>query len=75
MHGIFGAKAGASDYGGYSQGIKNSGLTWDEATLDRFIEKPEQVAPNNNMKPYAGMTDAEARKKIVEFLRSESKGS
>lgn len=75
LHGIFGAKAGASDYGGYSQGIKSSGLTWDETTLDRFIEKPDQVAPSNNMKPYAGMTDAETRKKIVEFLRSESKGS
>ena len=75
LHGIVGAKAGASAYGGYSQGIKGSGLTWDETTLDRFIEKPDQVVPSNNMKPYAGMPDAETRKKIVEFLRSESKGS
>jgi cytochrome c len=50
-------------------------VTWDEATLDRFIENPDQVVPNNNMKPYTGMTDAETRKKIVQYLRSESKGS
>jgi cytochrome c len=75
LHGIVGAKAGASEYGSYSQGIKNSGLTWDAATLERFIEKPDQVVPSNNMKPYAGMTDAEVRRKIVEFLQSQSKGS
>jgi cytochrome c len=73
LHKIYGAKAGASaGYGNYSPGIANSGITWDEATLDKFIENPDQVVSNNNMKPYAGIRDAAVRKKIIEFLKSAS---
>jgi cytochrome c len=71
LHNIFGAKAAAAQgYGSYSEALKSSGVTWDEATLDRFIANPEQVIPNNNMKPYAGLTDAAVRKEIIAFLKS-----
>ena len=75
LHGIFGAKAGSKDYAGYSEGLKNSGLTWDEATLDQFIANPDQVIPNNKMKPYTGLTDANVRKQIIEHLKSQGKSS
>jgi cytochrome c len=55
--------------------MKNAGVTWDAATLDRFIANPDQVIPNNKMKPYGGLTDANVRKQIVEFLESQGKGS
>src|SRR5688572_3350173 len=65
LHKIYGAKAGSSSgYAGYSQGLKSSGVTWDEATLDKFIENPDQVIPNNNMKPYKGVADQAVRKQI-----------
>jgi hypothetical protein len=51
---------------------KSSGVTWDEATLDKFIENPDQVIPNNNMKPYKGIADSAVRKQIVDFLKSQS---
>lgn len=73
LHNVYGAKAGSSSaYAGYSQGMKSSGVTWDEATLDKFIENPEQVIPNNNMKPYKGIGDAAVRKQILDFLKSQS---
>lgn len=76
LHGIYGTKAGAaSGYGNYSQGLASSGLTWDEQTLDKFIENPDQVVSNNNMKPYKGIGDEAVRKQIIEFLKSQSKGS
>lgn len=76
LHGIFGAKAGAAPgYGNYSQGLKNSGITWDEATLDKFIANPDDVVPNNNMNPYTGLNDAAVRQQIVEYLKSGSEGS
>jgi cytochrome c len=75
LHGIFGAKAGTRSGFGASAAMRNSGLTWDEATLDRFIENPEAVVPNNGMKPYAGLPDAEARKKIVEYLKAAAAGT
>ena len=72
LHKVYGAKAGSSAaYAGYSQGLKSSGITWDEATLDKFIENPEQVIPNNNMKPYKGIGDAAVRKQILDFLKSQ----
>jgi cytochrome c len=72
LHKIYAAKAGSSSsYAGYSQGMKSSGVTWDEATLDKFIENPEQVIPNNNMKPYKGIGDQAVRKQIVDFLKSQ----
>jgi cytochrome c len=75
LHKIFGAKAGAADgYPTYSQGLKNSGITWDEKTLDQFIANPDSVIPNNNMKPYKGVTDKTVRASIVEYLKSSAEG-
>ena len=72
LHNIFGAKAGAGQgYANYSEGLKTSGVTWDEATLDKFIANPNAVVPNNNMKPYSGIADESVRKRIVEFLKSQ----
>jgi cytochrome c len=70
LHRIFGSKAGTRPGFSSSGALKNSGLTWDEQTLDRFIENPEAVAPNAAMKPYAGLPDAAARKEIVNYLRT-----
>ena len=72
LHKIFGAKAGAAKgYTLYSDGLKGSGITWDEAMLDRFIANPDAVIPNNNMNPYTGMTDAAVRAKIIAYLKSQ----
>ena len=40
--------------------MKDADLTWDRATLDRFIANPDQVVPGNRMKPYGGLTSASA---------------
>jgi cytochrome c len=74
LNGIFGAKAGSTDYQGYSDSMKNAGVTWDQATLDQFMTNPDQVIPNNKMKPYTGLTDGNVRKQIIEHLQSQ-KGS
>ena len=57
--------AGAYDY--------IAGGSWDEATLDRFIASPDEVIPNNKMTPYTGLTDADVRTQIVQFLESRDK--
>jgi cytochrome c len=70
---VIGRKAGtAPGYSNYSQGLKSSGITWDEATLDKFITNPDAVVPNNNMKPFKGVGDATARGKIIAFLKASS---
>lgn len=73
LHKVIGRKAGsAPGYANYSQGMKSSGITWDEAALDKFIANPDTVVPNNNMKPFKGVTDPAVRDKIVAYLKSGS---
>lgn len=71
LHGIVGRKAGAADGYAYSAAMKGAGLTWDEATLDKFIANPDSVVQGNNMKPYTGIDDAAQRKAIVEYLKTK----
>ncbi len=70
LAGIIGRKAGSLPGFNYSPSMKQSGITWDEATLDQFIADPEQVVHGNTMKPYGGIADAAQRKTIVDFLKS-----
>jgi cytochrome c len=71
LHGVIGRKAGAEQgYAAYSGAMKGAGITWDEATLEKFIADPESVVRNNNMKPYKGIPDAKVRKEIVGYLKS-----
>ena len=71
LHGVIGRKAGSLPNFGYSDAMKSSGLTWDEASLDRFIANPDEVVPGNRMKPYGGMASAEERAKIVAYLKAQ----
>jgi len=72
LHNIIGRKAGSVPDYAYSSAMKDAGLTWDKATLDRFIANPDQVVPGNKMKPYGGLTSAEERAKIIAFLEANS---
>lgn len=73
LSGIIGRKAASARGFAYSESLKKSGLTWDEATLDKFIADPNALVPGNNMKPYNGISSAEDRKVIIEHLQSAAK--
>jgi cytochrome c len=76
LYGIVGAKAGTvPGYSNYSQSLSGSGITWTESTLDKYLENPEALVPNNNMKPYTGIHDPAVRKQIIEFLKSNREGA
>ena len=74
LFGVVGKKAGTATNFAYSPSLKNSGVTWDEATLDKWIENPEAVISGNTMKPYTGITDAKVRSTIIAFLKQKSEG-
>jgi cytochrome c len=69
LHGIIGRKAGSIDGFAFSSAMKGSGITWDAATLDKFIASPETVVHGNAMKPFGGIADATERAKIVAYLQ------
>jgi cytochrome c len=72
LHKIIGRKAGSLANYGYSSAMKGADFVWDKEKLNRFIAKPDEIVPGNNMKPYGGLTSAEDRAKVIEFLESAS---
>jgi cytochrome c len=49
LAGVFGRKAGSVAGFDYSAGLKNSGITWNEATLERWLSDPDLVVPDTKM--------------------------
>ena len=70
LAGIFGKPAGKRDGFKYSDALAASGLVWDEATLDRWIEDAQAALPGTSM-AYR-QRDPEKRKLIIAFLKSLS---
>ena len=71
LHGIHGAKAGqVKGFGNYS-GQLNEQITWDDATLDKFLANPVSIASNTTMKPFGGIAEADQRKLIIEYLKAQ----
>jgi cytochrome c len=69
MHlGLFGRKAGSVEGFNYSKAMRESGIVWDEATLDKFLENPRGVVPGTKM-TYAGVKDAQERADLIAYLR------
>ncbi|MGB8841554.1 MAG: cytochrome c family protein [Aliidongia sp.] len=49
LNGVVGRKSGSFDGYNYSAANKNSGLTWDEATLKAYLKSPQTVVPGTKM--------------------------
>ena len=71
LYGVVGRKAGSEAGYGYTQSMKDSGVTWDEATLDKWIANPQAVIPGNQMSPpFPGVADPKIRARIIAFLKT-----
>jgi cytochrome c len=69
LHAIYGTKAGELAGFTFSAAMKNSGLTWDDATLDAYLTAPMKTIPGTKMS-YAGLPDAAKRKEVIEYLKT-----
>jgi cytochrome c len=67
LFGIVGRPAGSVANFHYSDANKNSGLTWDAATLDRYLANPRGVVANTTM-TYGGVKDDQKRKDLIAYL-------
>jgi len=72
LYRIIGRKAGSVQDYGYSSAMKGADFVWAEEKLDRFIARPEQLVPGNNMKPFSGLASADDRAKVIAFLLSHT---
>lgn len=71
LHGVVGRPAGSVEGFKYSDAMKESGIVWDEATLDSFLTKPKDVVPKTRM-AFPGLKDEEDRQDVIAYLKHES---
>lgn len=68
LNGVVGRPAGTVEGFNYSEAMKNSGLTWDEATLTVYLKNPKEKVPGTKM-AFAGVKDDTKIADIVAFLK------
>ena len=71
LHGVVGSPAGSVEGFKYSDAMKESGLVWDEATLDSFLTKPKDVVPKTRM-AFPGLKDEQDRQDVIAYLKQAS---
>lgn len=64
--GVTGRRVGAVPNFPYTPALTASGLTWDAATLDRYMANPTATVPGTNM--VVQVASAEDRRDIIAFL-------
>lgn len=67
LNGIVGRKAGTAPGYRYSSAMRNSGATWDAATLASFLQAPSKVVPGTRM-TFQGLSSPEDRADVIAYL-------
>ena len=68
LNGVVGRAAGtAADYN-YTDANKNSGLTWDEATLTVYLKDPKAKVPGTKM-AFPGLKKDEDIANVIAYLK------
>jgi cytochrome c len=68
LNGVVGRPAGSVEGFAYSEAMKNSGLTWDEATLTEYLKNPKAKVPGTKM-AFAGVKDETKVANIIAYLK------
>jgi cytochrome c len=66
LAGVIGRKAGSVEGARYSQGLRDSGITWDAQSLDGFLADPRGTVPGTSMT--VALRDAAQRAAIIAYL-------
>ncbi len=67
LNGVIGRKAGSEEGYSYSDAMKGSGLTWDEATFKEYIKDPKAKVPGIKM-IFAGLPKDTDQDNIYAYL-------
>ena len=71
LHGIVGRHSGIMPGYTYSAANKNSGKTWDEATLFAYLENPRAYIPGTKMS-FVGLRNPQQRVDVIAYLKTQS---
>jgi cytochrome c len=66
---VVGRRAGIIAGYSYSKALKNSALTWDEETLDRWLTDPGALVPGTKM--FYNVHSSQDRADIIAYLKQQ----
>ncbi|GGF79216.1 cytochrome c [Alteromonas lipolytica] len=69
LQGIVGRDAGSLTTFSYSTALSEAAFSWDEASLDKWLQSPATLVPGNIMS-FAGLSDEGQRKAIIAYLKT-----
>lgn len=72
LNDVIGRRAGGAEGYNYSANIRElgqSGLSWTEENLDRYLENPKSVVPKGKM-AFPGLRDAQDRADVISYLKT-----
>jgi cytochrome c len=72
LHGLFGRKAGTVAGFNYSGAMKNSGIVWNEKSLDNYLAKPRDVVKGTKM-VFPGLKKEDQREDVIAYLKQATK--
>jgi cytochrome c len=67
LNGVVGRPAASVEGFNYSDAMKDSGITWDEANLAEYLKNPKQKIPGNKM-AFPGVRDDAKIADIIAYL-------
>jgi cytochrome c len=67
LYGVVGRKTGSIPGYTYSPQNLAANLTWDAATLDKYLEAPRVIIPGTKM-TYGGLKDPDKRANLIAYL-------
>lgn len=68
LAGVVGRHAGAIADFKYSDAMHNAGVTWDEASLDKYLADPKGFVPGNKM-AFPGLKNEQDRQDVIAYLK------
>ena len=68
LNNLLGRKAGSVDGYKYSKAMKNSGVVWDEESLDKFLTKPRKFIKRTKMS-FWGIKKKSLRDDLISFFK------
>jgi cytochrome c len=69
LFGVVGRSAGGAPGFQYTADHKKLGVTWDAATLDKYLANPRAMVPDTSM-IYAGLKDDAERADLIAYLET-----
>eukprot|EP00019_Armaparvus_languidus_P011459 CAMPEP_0168584950 /NCGR_PEP_ID=MMETSP0420-20121227/3419_1 /TAXON_ID=498008 /ORGANISM="Pessonella sp." /LENGTH=107 /DNA_ID=CAMNT_0008619799 /DNA_START=40 /DNA_END=363 /DNA_ORIENTATION=+ len=71
LYGIVGRQSGSVEGFNYTKANKESGATWDEPTLFKYLENPKKFIKGTKM-AFPGFKKPQDRADVIAYLKSNS---